>query len=192
MKYTEHTTKSGKLIRVWDDLLSHSTILSVYLDLRSWEYPLVFQNDAALQDYSAKFGFGKGIDKNFMLSVLNTIQGAESFPIKSYLKRCEPTRSWVNIYNGSIDSNRYHTDEDNSEYVSLLYYANPKWDLEWDGGTIFRSENLEDVEYLSDYKPGRFILFDSSIPHKIYQTSSSAHPYRFTVNTIFKNYNLRR
>ena len=58
--------------------------------------------------------------------------------------------------------------------------------MEWDGGTVFRTDDLSEVEYLSDYKPGRMILFDSSIPHKIYSSSYNAHPYRFTVNTLIQ------
>lgn len=192
MKYFEHITKSNKIIRVWDNLLPHSVVSGIFLDLRSKEYPLVFQNDVALQDYDAAFGFGKGLEPNFILKVLENANGEESFSLKSYLRRCKPERAWVNIFQGSIPSNRYHTDEPDTDHVSLLYYCNIKWDLEWDGGTVFRSDDMEDVELLVDFKPGRFVLFDSSIPHKIYQTSSLAHPYRYTVNTVFKNLNLKR
>ena len=193
MSLTEIQTKSGRRIEIYDNLLPFSLITELYYDLRIMEYPLVTQNDTALQDYNGVFGFGKGLPKEFILSVLARVNGAESFPLKSFLKRCEPQRSWVNIYSRNHSTSRHHSDEGckhPGEFMSLLYYANPKWELDWDGGTVFRSENLEEVECLVDYKPGRFVLFDSSIPHKIYQTSPDSHPYRFTINTVFKNYNL--
>jgi hypothetical protein len=192
MNYFEHTTKSGKLIKVWDDLIPIGIRSRVFLGLRQEQYPLSYQNDTGLKDFEGKFGFGKPIEtKDFMKLLLNEVGSTETFPITSYLNRCKVDRCWINVYTG-YDVNRYHTDESNSEHVSVLYYANLAWDLEWDGGTIFRSDDLSEVEFVSDYKPGRIVMFDSSIPHKIMQTSHSAHHYRFTVNSVFKNYNLKK
>ena len=190
----EITTKSGKKIEVYDDLFSYGLVTQLYYDLRSMEFPLVTQNDTSVLDYSGVFGFGKNLPLDLMSAFIKKSDNYSE--LDSFLSRYSPMRSWVNVYNGQHSTNRYHTDDycqgytGKGQLMSMLYYANPKWDLEWDGGTVFRSDDLEDVEYLSDYKPGRIVLFDSSIPHKIYQTSSLAHPYRFTVNTIFKNNNL--
>lgn len=189
MNLIEIKTKSNKIINVYDDLVSYSLMMELYFDLRKQEYQLVTQNDTALLDYNGVFGFGKPLAKDFIFGLLNRLDKSQSFPLTSLLKKYSVKRSWVNIFSGYHPTNRYHSDEGcefPGQYISLLYYANPKWDLEWDGGTVFRSDNLEEVEYLSDYKPGRIILFDSSIPHKIYQTSLNAHPYRFTVNTVLK------
>lgn len=195
MNLTEITTSSGKLIYVYDGLVPYSLMMELYFDLRTKEYPLVSQNDTALLDYTGVFGFGKSLPQDFILQFISRTDRAEAFPLTSILRKYTPRRSWVNVYNGYHPTNRYHSDEGcklPGENYSLLYYANPKWDLEWDGGTVFRSEDLEKVEYLSDYKPGRFVLFDSSIPHKIYQTSLNADPYRFTINTVFsKNENFQ-
>ena len=193
MKLTEITTKSGKKIEVYDDLFHPSTINEFYFDLRTMEFPLVPQNDTSVLDFQGVFGFGKNLDPSIMLGLVK--RAKDAFPLHSFLRNTIVHRSWVNVFNGQHPTNRYHSDQDCIEvgdYVSMLYYANPKWDLEWDGGTVFRSDDYEEIEYMSDYKPGRIVLFESSIPHKIYQTSSLAHPYRFTVNTIFKNENLKR
>tara|TARA_B100001996_G_C18649271_1_gene588726 strand:- start:638 stop:1234 length:597 start_codon:yes stop_codon:yes gene_type:complete len=183
---TRINTKSGKLLTVYDDLCPVSLINDIFFQLRSQEYPLVSSNDTALQDFNGVNGFGKTIDVEFIRSILNNIKSPEAFKLKRIVNHSEIKKSWVNLFNRDSPTNRYHADAHSydSSYLSLLYYANSKWDLEWDGGTVFRTDDLSEVEYLSDYKPGRLILFDSSIPHKIYASSYNAHPYRFTLNTL--------
>lgn len=193
MKYIEHTTKTGKKIRVWDDLVPYSNMTEILYLLRNEQYPLVPQSDTVLEDFGGKYGFGKTIlEKSFLKDLINNIGGVDVFQLVTYLQRCDPINTWINLYTGH-DVARYHTDNvynsSDEDYVTLLYYANIKWDINWDGGTIFRSDNLEDIEFVSDYKPGRLVLFDSTIPHKIMQTSNSAQHYRFTISSIYKNRN---
>lgn len=185
---TRINTKSGKLLIVYDDLCPISLINDIFFQLRSQEYPLVPSNDTVLQDFKGVNGFGKNIDIEFIRSILDSIKSPEAFQLKRIINRGEIEKSWINLFNRDNSTNRYHADahSNDSSYLSLLYYANSKWDLEWDGGTVFRTDDLSEVEYLSDYKPGRMILFDSSIPHKIYSSSYNAHPYRFTVNTLIQ------
>ena len=183
---TRIDTKSGKLLTVYDDLCPISLINDVFYKLRSQEYPLVPSNDTSLQDFNGVNGFGKGVNVEFIESILDNIKSPEAFTLKRIVNRSVIEKSWINVFNRDNPTNRYHADAHtyDSSYLSLLYYANSKWDLEWDGGTVFRTDDLSEVEYLSDYKPGRIILFDSSIPHKIYASSYNAHPYRFTLNTL--------
>ena len=185
---TRINTKSGKLLTVYDDLCPVSLINDIFYKLRSQEYPLVPSNDTLLQDFKGVNGFGKTVDVEFIRSILDSIKSPESFTLKRIVNRGKIEKSWINLFNRDSPTNRYHADTytNDSSYLSLLYYANSKWDLEWDGGTVFRTDDLSEVEYLSDYKPGRMILFDSSIPHKIYSSSYNAHPYRFTVNTLIQ------
>lgn len=185
---TRIDTKSGKLLTVYDDLCPISLINDVFYKLRSQEYPLVPSNDTSLQDFNGVNGFGKGVNVEFIESILDNIKSPEAFTLKRIVNRSVIEKSWINVFNRDNPTNRYHADAHtyDSSYLSLLYYANSKWDLEWDGGTVFRTDDLSEVEYLSDYKPGRIILFDSSIPHKIYASSYNAHPYRFTLNTLMR------
>ncbi len=181
-------TKSGKLLIVYDDLCPVSLINDIFYKLRSQEYPLVPSNDTSLQDFNGVNGFGKGVNVEFIESILDNIKSPTAFTLKRIVNRSVIEKSWINVFNRDNPTNRYHADAHtyDSSYLSLLYYANSKWDLEWDGGTVFRTDDLSEVEYLSDYKPGRIILFDSSIPHKIYASSYNAHPYRFTLNTLMR------
>jgi len=66
---------------------------------------------------------------------------------------------------------------------TLLHYANYKWDINWHGNTNFYSDNLEDVVYSSLIKPGRIVIFDSTIPHSATAPSSIAMHPRYTIAT---------
>lgn len=184
--YNRIDTKSGKLIIVFDDLCPVSLINDIFYKLRSQEYPLIPSNDTSLQDFNGINGFGKTVDTSFIRDIIDNIHSPDSFLLKRIINNSDIKKSWINLFNRDNPTNRYHADNHtiDSSSLSLLYYANSKWDLEWDGGTVFRTDDLSEVEYLSDYKPGRIVLFDSSIPHKIYASSYNSHPYRFTLNTL--------
>jgi hypothetical protein len=190
MSMFEHITKSGKFIRVYDDLLPFPVVNRLYHDLRKESFPIAVQNDVALQDQVGKFGFGKLMSTPaFLRDVVNMKDAVGAFPLQAYLNKCQPEKCWVNLFTG-YDVARFHGDWHNGEYVSLLYYANDKWDINWDGGTLFRSDDLSEVELYVDYKPGRFVLFNSGIPHKAVSTSHSSAYYRYTINSVYINHNL--
>jgi Rps23 Pro-64 3,4-dihydroxylase Tpa1-like proline 4-hydroxylase len=90
------------------------------------------------------------------------------------------------------DRNRFHVDyEDRKlEALTLLYYPNLEWNVEWGGFTMFTNETLTEVEYCSTYTPGRVILFNSTIPHAINPPSNIAPVYRFSFAIQFTKENL--
>jgi hypothetical protein len=74
-----------------------------------------------------------------------------------------------------------HTDNHISNSWTLLYYINKKWDVEWGGDTVFLKEDCQTVDFVSQYTPGRVVIFDSSIPHLIRPSTRLAPDYRFTM-----------
>jgi hypothetical protein len=59
------------------------------------------------------------------------------------------------------------------------------WNPEWGGDTLFLNESGEEIQYLSQFKPGRMILFDSSIPHLIRPSTVLAPHHRFSFAAKF-------
>lgn len=51
--------------------------------------------------------------------------------------------------------------------LTLLYYVNREWNLNWMGHTMFLNEKMDEVEYISLYQPGKVVIFDGTIPHMI-------------------------
>ena len=69
----------------------------------------------------------------------------------------------------------------------VLYYVNLDWKDGWYGETIFyEPDDINSIAYTSTYTPGRFILFDGSIPHAIRPQSVKAPKFRFSLSCFFK------
>ena len=77
-----------------------------------------------------------------------------------------------------------HTDNsigDRGMFTSALYYVSSDWHIEYGGDTLFLDEHAQDVELFTQYKTGRFIVFDSRIPHLIRPSTILAPHFRFSV-----------
>ena len=73
-----------------------------------------------------------------------------------------------------------HVDKSDLNNVSILIYPNVEWDDLWAGDIKFYSENSP-FHKCVDFKPGRVIVFDSNIRHKVMPLSSIAEIDRFSI-----------
>jgi len=80
-----------------------------------------------------------------------------------------------------------HTDND-SNGLTLIYYLNLEWNIEWGGDTCFLKSNGVDFEHIVEYKPGRLVLFHPQIPHIIRPSTSLSPYFRFTLAAKFLRY----
>lgn len=74
----------------------------------------------------------------------------------------------INSYVNGITSDRFgfsHIDSPNFNYWTILYYANPIWKVDWAGETVFFNSEKTDIIQSVFPRPGRFIFFNSTIPH---------------------------
>ena len=78
-----------------------------------------------------------------------------------------------------------HVDSSRKGDKTLLYYMNREWKHEWGGETILLGDDAQEIEFCTPYKPGRIIIFDSTIPHAARQQSFAAPLYRFTLAIKF-------
>jgi len=69
--------------------------------------------------------------------------------------------------------------------IVVLYYPNLRWLRQWGGETIFYSLNNKDVEFVSEYKPNKLILFDGQISHTVRPSSYLSPQYRFTISCFY-------
>ena len=94
-------------------------------------------------------------------------------------------RSYVFVSDHSIQHSYHcdfidHSTKLRGNHLTLLYYPNLEWDNSFGGETLFANDQINDVVFTSMYVPGRVIIFDSSIPHKMSAPSTSCPFYRFT------------
>ena len=93
---------------------------------------------------------------------------------KYQLQEMTCVRRRVNLTTPS-EKNRPHIDANG---LSLLYYANPVWEVAWGGHTLFMNDLLTDAEYTCLCRPNRLIVFDGTIPHMILTPSNLCPTFR--------------
>lgn len=154
--------RTKKFIDVYDGLFDYEYRESLYFKISSMPFYLngsdkSYGNSARGQIYS-------GVGPEFLAETKFEDTEAFAFLHRKYnLSGCEITQARINASN-SAERNVVHSD---NSAVTLLYYANPEWKLEWGGHTLFMDERLNEPKKLCLYKPGRLVMFDGSIPHMI-------------------------
>jgi hypothetical protein len=107
--------------------------------------------------------------------------------IKKYsLNTMEITQIRVNLLTCAERTN-LHTDEVG---VTVLYYANPQWEISWGGHTLFMDKKCENVEKTVLFKPGRLVVFDGTYPHMILPPTIAAPGARYTLAIQYKKSNM--
>jgi len=181
MKYKEHITASGHKIQIWDGIYDYATQVSILRGITESTYKFSSTYDNEVEAQEGTWSVYSDLNVNMSEAFFT----GRSTELQKELNGMTPFRMWINASTKETDHS-FHPDSVDPGCKSLLYYANIKWDRNWDGYTIWRTPNLEDIEFVSDYVPGRIIIFDSIIPHKASVASKRASPFRFTVNTIWK------
>jgi len=105
---------------------------------------------------------------SYIRKIANEI-GQDLFLLKYYIGHYDKSTS--------ADS---HTDTDSLNHVSILIYPNLEWNDLWAGDIKFYSEGSP-FHRVVDFKPGRVIVFDSNIRHKVMPLSSLAEIDRFSI-----------
>ncbi len=118
----------------------------------------------------------------------------ESSKIFPYVEDCIKETNWFTnrkinkIIVNLVRSDDVHFIHGHNDYQVALYYVNLDWQDGWYGETIFYDpDNISNIAYTTPYIPGRFILFDGSIPHSIRPQSSKAPKFRLTLSIFFEN-----
>jgi hypothetical protein len=202
IKHFEHTTRSNHKIRVWDGLLNYQQ-QSKLMNL-VYKMPFGFNGgyDGIMHEQKSKVCC-KGLISNDWLKKYNFIPsnhvGAIRFsdispffsldtdsakPVAELLANRVMVRAWINA-GTPMDLNLTHVDSNHPGALILFQYINLKWDKNWDGFTVFRDLENQDLEFVSDFVPGRVIVFDGDIPHKAAAQSHDAPTFRFTANSMW-------
>lgn len=181
MSLYTHTTKDNKKIFVFDNVVDFSNqtviykfIKDSYFRIIGYDNDLIESKDPTLVSIYTEEDLNKS---QFVIpqDVLNEIPLMDLFKIQNIMVNlCKPD-----------DKFHVHTDHFIKNAYTLVYYVNLKWDIEYGGDTVFLDEH-RNIEYVSQYKPGRIVLFDSSIPHLIRPSTRLSPDYRFTLAIRFE------
>ena len=170
------TTKSGKMIAVYDDLFDYNQrcAWSAFVE-KSY-----FKVNGA-DDLNSLYSGGLQMYAQYSSQDLENMgftnsPGFQMLDKEYNLQKRKIKQARINLSPAS-EKNVVHTD---SAGLTLIYYCNLEWSLDWGGHTLFMDDTLKDAEYTCLYKPGRVVLFDGTIPHMIMTPTSSAKTHRFS------------
>lgn len=177
----KHVTPSGKVIRIWDNLIPAE------LQSKFFAYAQASRFSLGWADSSSE----AGARYRYMHCTLTggEADGAGIYPYVKTTKIYEHLNGYVldmSVINLSVpsDVNFFHTHY--GQNLVLLYYANPIWQSHWHGETLFCDDHSNEIELAIKYTTGRLVLFDASLPHSIRPQSAASDVYRFTYSMFFK------
>ena len=87
---------------------------------------------------------------------------------------------YINCQSIGNESPIHHDGSD----LTVLYYTNPNWKIDWDGGTTFYNNEKDDYIGSVAYRAGRFLTYDKTIPHK--PQAISIHAKDIRVVLVFR------
>lgn len=173
-------TSENKEIHIFDNILQSAQRLHIYNFIRNSAYTMNSGPTTNLENLHEQ-----GLSCFLNYEDVHNLQIFDFMneEIKSYADPLNCTRAFILLENHKYYT-RYHTDGLKFQWT-MLYYANMEWDKDWGGETLFTNENYDEIEYAVMYKPGRFVLFDSTIPHKGSLSSIDSSQFRTIVSMNF-------
>lgn len=178
-------TENNKDIFIFDNVFEAHQIQKMYYFIINSNFKLN-ENDDPFAEYKSKYSQTFGC--HF------TPDDTKSFGILDYLPKNILDKFNLNYHTVDrciinnitpLDTHYPHDDASTNMKWSLLYYANLKWELEWGADTLFLKDNKKDILHISQCKPNRVVIFDSTIPHLIRPSTMSAPHHRWSINMTF-------
>lgn len=177
MKVKNIKTSNGKKITIYDDVLDYADRSDFYEFVSRSLFKTRGTDTVYLEHSSDRSLLSSYSGQDLINSKI--LSFPEMKPILEKVEGYEYIQIRVNLCTFN-DKNHFHTDSSNKNSLTLLYYPNMEWHPEWGGLTMFANDDISDLEYVSFYKPGRFILFDGTIPHCISPPTSIAPAFRYS------------
>lgn len=180
MQHSLHLTKEDKEIHVFDGMFETAVRTHIYSFIRNSHFAITggVVTDIEKQHEHTMSCFLGEQD----LRHLEFFQNADD----KFLEMAAPqkcSRAFILLQNEKFFS-RWHTDGLRYKWT-MLYYANLNWDKDWGGETMFSNETYDTIDLAVQYKPGRVVLFDSSIPHKACLGSPDSPQFRTLLSFNF-------
>lgn len=177
-----HTTKAvdGREIHVLDGLFTRAEAEAIYVAICQLQFKIANVNYLDVQGIQDRH-LKADVDVNFLNSV--KLFGGERDEVVSRLfgDNHYLYKSYINL-GIKGDSHKCHVDAYHpGQGKTLLYYANRDWEPNHGGETVFYNMEQTDIAFVSTYKPGRIVVFDSDIPHSARPQTMDGPSYRFTL-----------
>lgn len=168
------------MIQVIDNFLSKNEIEQLYDCLWKQDWNLSATDKGGITREDRGWAMWKILnDKDIFFPFYNSLLN-KVLELELLSEGFECKRMLVNAYKFG-DVMGIHTD-DGFDYTAIIY-CNHKWEINWGSETIFVDEDRPDCDIIKSVipKPGRLVIFDSSIPHTGRVPNSVFPNYRYSL-----------
>lgn len=152
----DRATVSGREIFICDNLIDSATVTKVGAYVKTLKYA---RSETSLAGMAPTASSAEVPDTPLMTQFMMRLKeiAGELFAGE----RFRPQRAYINH---SIPGDAYHMHRDESA-VTVLYYANLRWEAEWGGETIYFDED-SDARVVISPRPGRLVVARGAILHR--------------------------
>jgi hypothetical protein len=180
--YKKITTSDDRLIHIFEDVVDYNFQTKIYnyvknslFSITGYDNGIIEQQHLTMMShYDEKDLVDSGF-VNMPEEIKKMVSPEEYHMTDALVNLCKPD-----------DIFHIHSDDTTNNGLTLIYYVNLKWDLEWGGDTVFLNSTSKEIEHTSKYTPGKFVLFDGGVPHLIRPSTRLAPDYRFTLAVRFR------
>ena len=177
------TTSTGRKIWIYDDVFTYQERTGFYEQAQN-SFFRIRGSDNDILEYKEHVSVVSMYNPNDVrqMGIYDLIP--EEIRKKHHMTYENIDDTMINMVTPS-DRFHVHVDNDSEHGRTFVYYMNLNWDVEWGGDTLFLDEEGKNIEFCSQFKPGRFILFDPKIPHMIRPSTVLAPHFRFSLASKF-------
>jgi Rps23 Pro-64 3,4-dihydroxylase Tpa1-like proline 4-hydroxylase len=175
---------SGKTVCVIDDVFNFQDIHDMEMFCENSYYKIGATSSDFISD--GQYTFMQSVFSDEDLDNFGFFRRSVVNDFKTLLNGKKLFKCWA-LSITKTDKFFYHTDAiDKSGVLTLIYFVNRKWDRDWGGEMLFASDS-GDAEAAVTFKPGRVIVFDSTIPHKPTPNAIDSPQYAYMFVAQFNN-----
>lgn len=171
----EHNPLNDK-IHVLDNKLTRAQLSHIHTYCLRSNYKLQQLSDISSYEKDVRFSCLLKKSEVYDTGIVPTLdQVCREYNLKLYLKEY-----YINYYSQIFYAHR-HTDFNFDGCVSILIFCNKYWDESWGGELKIYDDSDPLINKVIDFVPGRIILFDSKIEHKVLPLTPYAKSDRFSI-----------
>lgn len=151
----------SSLIKIFDNIYDQKNIDDFYFYFRDeapWYFVGSGSDNNMWRKFTNKLTFKHSLEKKLNKLSLDILK---SYGIDKFLK-LERAYASANVY-GTVHES--HQDSLNLGDVTVMFYLNKHWSLDYAGETVFYCLNKQNIISSVIPKPARALLFDANIPH---------------------------
>lgn len=162
-------------LHVIDNKFTRSELRSIHYYCYNSGFRLMQRSDILNHQRDLRFASHVSKEQLLTMQVIPSLDKiCKELNIKLYLKNY-----YINHYS-QMSYVAKHTDEAEDGYASILVFCNHYWDETWGGELKVYQENSSTNKAI-DFVPGRIIIFDSKIEHKVLPLTPFSEQDRFSL-----------